>query len=189
MLNPTQKTLWSRHFPAHNWSTHFKTSILYSQLQLTWSVSLPCLPISPPPSPASIHLPFCNRVFFREEKTHATRCFAIHGLGLRQRGKARRLSRVGSQPHPLHDIPPGFILLWLVVWENIEKRKYMLPPVTAPPIHPYVVFPFTPIIIPITVQARPFLFTFAAHCGPSRYTGSLARVFGSIDYTAVVQSP
>ena len=96
---------------------------------------------------------------------------------------------VGSQPHPLHDIPPGFILLWLVVWENIEKRKYMLPPVTAPPIHPYVVFPFTPIIIPITVQARPFLFTFAAHCGPSRYTGSLAWVFGSIDYTAVVQSP
>lgn len=180
MLNPAQKTLWSWHFPAHNWSTHFKTSILYSQLQLTWSVSLPRLPISLPPSPESSPLPFWNRVFFREEITHATRCIVIHGRGLRRRGKARLgYWAVGNQPHLLHDIPTwclfAFIPLWLVVWENRHREDKMhAAPSTAPPLHPYVAFPFTPIIIPITMQAGPLLFTFAVHCGRLCYTLSRA---------------
>lgn len=63
----------------------------------------------------------------------------------------------------------------------------MLHPFTAPPIHPYVAFPFISIIIPITMQAGPFLLTFAAHCGHLCYTRSNIHIFNNINDTAVVQ--
>lgn len=87
--------------------------------------------------------------------------------------------------------PPqaGYLKEQAQIRENkIYHLSLMLHPFTAPPIHPYVVFPFIPIIIPITMQARPFLFTFAAHCGHLCYTLSNTHIFNNIDYTAVVQS-
>lgn len=151
-------------------------------------------PVSPSARPLHPRLsiyPFVTESFSGRRKLmpHAVLQFMDVGSD----GEERRGDWVlGNQPHPLHDIPPGASVasspLWLVVWENIEKRKYMLHPVTAPPIHPYVAFPFTPIIIPITAQAGPFFSTFAAHCGPLRYAVSRVRVFSNIDYTAVVQS-
>lgn len=104
---------------------------LYSRLQLTWSVSLPYVSLSPPPpSPEPILLSFCNTFFFSGRRC-VIYLIAVNKSGHRQR-KGHEI-QVWINIFPLspwcsHFLPFSSTSFgWLFERAGMGKRKCMLP--------------------------------------------------------------